>query len=144
MGKAQAAIAQLTQWCAAHNERLTPPREAVMGIVADSKKPLTAYEVLDALGKTLENPKPPTAYRALEFLTLHGFVHRIESLNAYVACGEGHKHNGSQFMICDQCGTVEEAHLCHLPKDLQAQADQQGFKISYWNAEIHGRCKDCA
>ncbi len=126
-----------------HGYRITPPREYVLGIIASADKPMSAYDVLDALAAKLDKPKPPTAYRALEFLVTHGFIHRIESLNAYIACAEDHKHRGSQFMICDECGHVEEVHLCHVPESLQKQASGKGFTLSHWNAELHGRCGAC-
>lgn len=112
-------------------------------ITQQAKTPITAYEVLEKMGRFIKNPKPPTAYRALEFLEEHGFVHRIESLNAYVPCDANHKHNGSQFMICDNCSRVEEIHLCHLPNALQTKIEDEGFKMSYWNVEVHGTCKNC-
>jgi Fur family zinc uptake transcriptional regulator len=141
--KSKAAIKALHAYGKENGERITPPREHVLSIIAAAKQPLTAYDVLDLLGKKLDKPKPPTAYRALEFLMQHGFIHRIESLNAYVACCEDHKHRGSQFMICDDCGHVEEVHMCHVPDGLQKQANGKGFTLSHWNAELHGKCGDC-
>ncbi len=126
-----------------HGHRITPPREYVLEIITAADGPMSAYDVLDKLGEKLDKPKPPTAYRALEFLTQHGFVHRIESLNAYVACIEDHQHRGSQFMICDTCGRVEEVHLCHIPDDLATQASAKGFALAHWNAELHGVCDHC-
>lgn len=141
--KAQKAVKALRDFAKENGERITPPREFVLEIIAGSKKPMTAYDVLDALSGKLDKPKPPTAYRALEFLAAHGFIHRIESLNAYISCGEDHKHRGSQFMICDSCGQVEEVHTCHIPESLQKQADAKGFALSFWNAELHGTCAKC-
>ena len=139
-----AVIKAFEAYAKQHDLRITPPRLYTLEVIAGSPTPLTAYEVLDALGAKLEKPKPPTAYRALEFLSQHGFIHRIESLNAYVACGEDHHHRGSQFMICDSCGRVEEVHLCHIPKELETQAAEKGFTLSHWNAELHGRCGKCS
>ena len=130
-------------YCKEQNLRSSKPREEVLKIIASSSKPATAYEILDALGKVIKSPKPPTVYRALEALSEHGFVHRIESLNAYIACHENHRHNGSQFLICDECGTVEEIHLCSVPESLQNQASANNFVTSHWNVELHGRCKKC-
>jgi len=141
--KATAAVKALHAFGKENGHRITAPREYVLGIVASAKKPMTAYDVLDALGAKLDKPKPPTAYRALEFLVQHGFLHRIESLNAYISCSEGHHHQGSQFMICDSCGRAEEVHLCHIPEGLSKQASGKGFTLSHWNAELHGRCGDC-
>lgn len=136
-------VENLRSYGAEHGHRITAPREYVLEIVARAEKPMSAYEILDALGGKLDKPKPPTAYRALEFLVAHGFLHRIESLNAYIACAEDHKHQGSQFIICDECGRVEEIHLCHIPEPLRKQADGKGFTLSHWNTELHGRCGEC-
>lgn len=126
-----------------NGHRITAPREYVLEIVAAAQKPMTAYDILEALGGKLDKPKPPTAYRALEFLVAHDFLHRIESLNAYIACAEDHKHKGSQFMICDACGRVEEVHLCHVPDGLSQKAQSKGFTLSHWNVELHGKCEEC-
>lgn len=130
-------------YCTEQGIRFTPPREYVLGIIADSAKPIGAYDILDALAKKMPNPKPPTAYRAIEFLQEHGFIHRIESLNAYVVCDTDHRHSGSQFLVCDGCGIVQEAHLCHVPKDLSVKIRDAGFQATRWNAEIHGLCQRC-
>lgn len=141
--KSKQAVKALYAYAKENGERITEPREYVLAIIAAAKTPMTAYDVLDALAEKLDKPKPPTAYRALEFLMAHGFIHRIESLNAYVACGEDHKHRGSQFMICDSCGHVEEIHLCHIPDALNEKANGRGFTLTHWNAELHGTCSRC-
>ncbi len=131
-------------YCQERGLRVTEPRMLAFKIVNAAKKPITAYDVLDEMGKTLTNPKPPTAYRALEFLEEHGFVHRIESLNAYVSCDVNHKHDGSQFMICDNCQAVEEVHLCTLPQRLNEKVEQEKFTLHHWNVELHGTCHVCS
>lgn len=130
-------------YCKDNGVRASKPREEVLKIIAAAAKPLTAYEILDELAKVITSPKPPTVYRALEALSEHSFVHRIESLNAYIACHENHRHSGSQFMICDNCGRVEEIHLCSVPESLQKQAAAKQFNTTHWNVELHGTCKDC-
>ncbi len=130
-------------YCTSNSLRITPPRLSAFKIVQSVKKPITAYDVLEKMGKDIKNPKPPTAYRALDFLTKHGFAHRIESLNAYISCNSDHKHEGSQFMLCDSCGQVEEIHLCDLPEALQKKLTSQDFCLRYWNIEAHGRCAKC-
>ncbi len=135
---------EFQEYCDNHGLKITPPRKAVFDIITGANKPLTAYEILDEMGSVLDKPKPPTAYRAIEFLYQHGFIHRIESLNAYISCAEDHKHKGSQFMICDQCGRVEEVHLCSIPTGLRDQAEGKGFTLSFWSVELHGTCSACA
>lgn len=144
MAKASQTIKAFQAFCDSSGEKPSEARVLVLKIVAGAKKPLGAYEILEQMAKTLNNPKPPTAYRAIEFLQKHGFVHRIESLNAYVSCHAGHNHKGSQFMICDSCGDVAEVHLCSMPESLKNQVAGKGFSPSFWNAEIHGVCASCA
>jgi Fur family zinc uptake transcriptional regulator len=136
-------IDNVAQYCQDNGIRFTEPRHYVLEIIAQSSKPMGAYDILDKLAEKIDNPKPPTAYRAIEFLTEHGFIHRIESLNAYVTCHSDHRHQGSQFMICDDCGSVEETHLCHLPMPLVDKAKESNFHLKRWNVELHGQCKSC-
>lgn len=137
-------VLQLAEkFCDEHKLRFTDTRQYVLDIVASAKKPITAYEILDALGGKVKNPKPPIVYRATDFWQSHGFIHKIESLNAFVTCQEGHQHHGSQFMICDTCGKASEIHLCHIPESIAKKADQVQFDVLYWNLELHGRCQAC-
>jgi Fur family zinc uptake transcriptional regulator len=137
-------VKQVEVFCKEQGIRFTDSRRHVLEIIAGSAKPIGAYDVLKSLGKFIDNPKPPTAYRAIEFLMEHDYIHRIESLNAYVICGTDHKHHGSQFLVCDSCGKVIEAHLCSLPSDLAQQVQKEGFRLSRWDAELHGTCSECA
>ena len=140
----KALIKQASDYCEQNKYRLTEPRLQVLKIIASSVKPLGAYEILDKLGQTIKNPKPPTAYRAIDFWQEQGFIHRIESINAYVSCEAGHRHQGSQFMICDQCGFATEIHMCHLPDSIQKAASDVQFVINFWNLELNGQCRDCS
>lgn len=142
--KSDALLKAAKDYCDQHNHRFTDPRAFTLGVVANAKQPMSAYDILDELSKKIDKPKPPTVYRALEFLQKHGFVHRIESLNAYITCDADHQHRGSQFMICDECGKVEEAHLCSLPESLKKKVKSSGFEIAFWNAEVHGVCESCS
>jgi len=136
-------IDQAKLFCERRKERLTKPRLEVLKIVAASSKPLGAYKILEKLGKVIQSPKPPTAYRAIEFWQKKGFIHRIESLNAYVVCQAGHRHSGGQFLICDDCGTAIETHINDLQETLKDCAANNTFTPSSLNVEIHGLCDQC-
>ena len=137
-------INALEQYCAKHKMRFTPSRGVALEVIARSNNPIGAYDVIEEMGKVTEKPKPTTVYRAIDFLQEHGFIHKIESLSAFVACHAGHSHQGSQFIICNDCGKVEEVHLCDLPQSLKEKTSVIGFEMKHWNAEIHGVCKQCA
>ena len=136
-------IKELEAYCKEHRMRYTPSRRMTLEIIVASSRPIGAYDVIEEMGKITEKPKPTTVYRAIDFLQQHGFIHKIESLSAFVACHAGHSHSGSQFIVCSDCGTVEEVHLCHLPKALENKVNDTGFKMDHWNTEIHGTCHLC-
>jgi Fur family zinc uptake transcriptional regulator len=127
--------------CSATQERLTAPRRRVLELLLESDAPQKAYDLIAAFGAHGEPAKPPTVYRALEFLERLGFAHRIESLNAYVPCridGQGHR---AAFLICDCCGAAEE-----FEPDFTAQlaaAAKAGYEVGGITLEARGRCPAC-
>jgi Fur family zinc uptake transcriptional regulator len=79
--------------CAAEGLRLTPVRRKALELLLKEHRALGAYAILDRLRAAGFGSQPPVAYRALDFLTQHGFAHKIERLNAFIACahpGESH------------------------------------------------------
>ena len=135
---------QIIKICKKNKWRLTEPRLEVLRIISLSKNPIKAYDILKKLANKIKNPKPPTAYRAIQFWQKHKFIHRIESLNAYQACSHGHSHAGSQFLICDDCGKVIESNLHEIPEILKKSTENKTFKPLRWNLEINGLCNQCS
>ena len=127
--------------------RFTPLRRRVFEIVSQSHRPLGAYEVLDALGQAESRRRriaPPTVYRALDFLRAHGFVHRIDSLNAFVACFAPARPHRAYFFLCDECGRAAEIEDAGLSAALRNCAGLARFSVARETVEIAGLCGDCA
>jgi len=135
------ALVRAEARCVETHERLTTPRRRVLELLLGSNGPLKAYDLIAAFGADGEPAKPPTVYRALEFLERLGFAHRIESLNAYVPCritGDGHR---AAFLICDCCGAAEE-----FEPDFEAQlasAARSGYAVKTVTLEARGLCPAC-
>jgi Fur family zinc uptake transcriptional regulator len=138
------AIARARALCDERAVQLTPIREKVLAIVWRSHKPVGAYQVLDALARTHKAARPPTVYRALDFLMAEGLIHKIESLNAYLGCGEAGISHESQFLICRQCGTAEEIIDAALDKALENATRRAHFAVERKVVEIAGLCEHCA
>ena len=103
---------------------------------------MKAYDLLSGYAAQGEPiAKPPTIYRALDFLLAHGLVHRIETLNAFVACTNDGAHS-AEFLICDCCGRVEELGL-GVDQAAAAAAAGRGFRPTRVVLEVHGLCADC-
>ena len=122
--------------------RLTEGRLLILEQVVASRHPVKAYDLIAAVSGG-KKPMPPLVYRALEFWTAHGFIHRIESLNAYTACthpGCGHE---CQIFICSQCGRVSEICQEEVSTQVRCAASALGFEVDHLRIEASGRCPDC-
>ncbi|MEO0773632.1 MAG: transcriptional repressor [Pseudomonadota bacterium] len=107
---------------------------------------LSAYDVLDALRADHPKIAPPTVYRALNALIDKGGVHRVESLNAFIACNSDHHDHdhGSIMSICDDCGSVEENAAPEVVSNLSGLLGKAGFEAQRHVIEVHGVCSDCS
>jgi Fur family zinc uptake transcriptional regulator len=123
---------------------LTPLRRQVYAAIVTSERPVGAYELMDALEPERGRMPPTTVYRALDFLLAHGFVHRIESKNAYVACCEVGVPHRSQFLMCDGCGATVEIPGEDLADQLSHSGPANGFEVHRQVIELSGLCAPCA
>lgn len=113
--------------------------EALRGV----GRPLSAYELIEEV-REKGVTAPPTVYRALQRLIDDGLAHRLESLNAFVACNHPHQHGKAVFAICDSCGTVTEFDSASAVKALQSWAKGSSFQIRSMTLELRGQCALCA
>jgi len=137
------ALSAAEQICNERHARLTPNRRKVLELIWSNHGVVSAYEILAEMQKDDPSAKPPTVYRALDFLIELGLVHRIESSNGFTRCEAPLRHRVCQFLICDACGLVEELHSRPLFDNLAKQAHALGFKPEYQTIEVHGRCGRC-
>lgn len=137
------ALATARTLCDERGAQLTPIREKVLQIVWKSHKPVGAYDVLDELARSHKAARPPTVYRALDFLMAEGLIHKIESLNAYLGCIEAGAPHSGQFLICRQCGATEEIVDPKLETALEAVAARAHFAAERKVVEISGLCARC-
>jgi Fur family zinc uptake transcriptional regulator len=130
--------------CGERNVQLTALRRQVLGLLADSAAPLTAYALIDGLAKLQERQvAPPTVYRTLDFLVENGFVIKIESRNAFAVCDSpGHHHHGI-LLICTRCGVTEEVDDHDVDATLARRAEASGFRIEKQMVELEGTCGRC-
>lgn len=127
--------------------QLTKNQSLVMGALAHSDGPMSAYTILDKL-RDNGFRAPLQVYRALDKLLEYGLVHRLESLNAFVACScpheHEHDHGVTAFTICEGCGQVTEFHDEVIEDRLSTLVRAQEFKTEKTTIEICGHCKSCA
>ncbi len=126
------------------NAQLTRNQSLVFASLKQADGPLSAYSILDDLRQ--EGLRAPLqVYRALEKLQDFGLVHRLESLNAFVACcHSGGEHKGTiAFAICNGCGEVTEFSDKAVSATLAEWAKTHNFTAQKTVIEISGKCKNC-
>ena len=129
--------------CINNGHRFTGPRERVLKILLDEKKPLGAYDILQKLSQQIESPKPPTVYRAIQFWHQEGFIHCIDSLKSYVACSGTHHIGQAHFLICNQCDFVRELDSVVDFTPVTESAKSIEFSITKCTVEVKGLCANC-
>ncbi|WP_137130108.1 Fur family transcriptional regulator [Rhizobium sp. FY34] len=127
---------------------LTKNQTLVLDVLTRADQPMSAYTILDKL-RDNGFRAPLQVYRALEKLLGLGLVHRLESLNSFVACShQEHScctHHGTvAFAICESCGQVSEFHDHAIDDRLNEWARLKGFKAEKTTIELRGLCSACA
>jgi Fur family zinc uptake transcriptional regulator len=129
--------------CKAQGLQFTPVRKRVLEILLQEHRALGAYEILDRLREEGLGSQPPVAYRALDFLVSNGFAHKIERLNAFIACTHPGQDHAPVFMICRLCKSVAEARAVPTSGQLGQAARDAGFQIERTVVEAEGLCPKC-
>jgi Fur family zinc uptake transcriptional regulator len=130
--------------CTGEGLRFTPVRRKVLEILLREHRALGAYAILDHLRDEGFGSQPPVAYRALDFLLANGLAHKIERLNAFIACAHPGKTHAPAFLICRVCESVAEAQSAPARGALGAAARATGFQIERAVVEAEGICPACA
>ncbi len=134
---------EAAELCATRGQSLTPLRRRVFEIVLEAERPLGAYDVMEILARDRGRVAPPTVYRSLDFLRQQGLVHKVLSVNGFVACSQGARPHAAELFICRRCGNaIEVARKAAEPR-LQETAAGMGFTIESVMLEVRGLCQDC-
>ncbi|MDR1076837.1 MAG: transcriptional repressor [Xanthomonadaceae bacterium] len=144
---AEEFVRAVEQACKERGLRLTPIRALVVKLIAQTEKPVKAYDLLEMVraADTVGADAPPTIYRALDFLMANGFVHKLESVNAFVACHHPRSDEHSvPFLICDRCHSAVELEDQDVVEQLERRAKALGFRPQTQTLEVHGLCAKCA
>jgi len=139
-----ARLARAEAACTRRGVRLTDTRRDVLRLILEAKEPVGAYALLDRLRERTGAGKPPTIYRALDFLLEQGLIHRVERLNAFVSCHDEADHqHAAQFLICRSCGRVTELEDADVAAAIGAVARSKGFAPARVTVEVDGTCTQC-
>lgn len=131
--------------CAERGERLTPARLSAYAELLSSKQALSAYDLIARMErKTDRKIAPLTVYRHLDFLIRVGLVHRLETTQSYFTCHHPEETHEGQYLLCSDCGHIDEFDSSQLGKLLSQIAGKHGFQPANAVIEIAGLCGQCA
>jgi Fur family zinc uptake transcriptional regulator len=132
-----------TQLCAERGVQLTAIRKQVLELIWADHHAVKAYDLLERIKPLQSAAKPATIYRALDFLREQGFIHRVESLNAFIGCCDLKTAHEQLLLICKQCENVEERHSDLVMQVLAQELKNANFIAHHKAIEIHGICQNC-
>lgn len=123
--------------------RAAPEQDKMIAdALRDVGRPVSAYELIEEL-RDKASLAPQTVYRSLDRLIADGQAHRLESINAFVACCHPSHDGAAVFAICNDCGTVTEFEEPAAVDRLRAWARKSKFAVEAMTLELRGRCRDC-
>ena len=135
---------RVTAYCHHHAVEMTPIRQVLLDYLWTHGAPAKAYDMIEVLRqKGIGSPKPPTVYRAIDFLEAQGLVHKVHALNAFVPCHHPGTHKACQLLICDACGDAKECCDTELSALIPAKAKDLGFHPRASVVEVFGMCSKC-
>ena len=129
--------------CDQRGVKLTKLRETVLKLIWKNHSYVKAYDLLEELRKIDRSAKPPTIYRSLDFLMENGFIHKIQSLNAFVGCSHPSEHDECYFLICKECQSIEECHSKNINEFVRSTSNTNNFSANQVTLEISGICQEC-
>lgn len=136
-------LARAEAHCKTAGLNFTPVRRKALEILLQEHRALGAYDLLTHLADAGLGNQPPVVYRALDFLVNAGFAHKIERLNAYIACAHLGADHAPAFLICRNCNAVGEADAELAKGRLGDAARAAGFTIERTVVEAEGLCPSC-
>ncbi|MCH9671157.1 MAG: transcriptional repressor [Gammaproteobacteria bacterium] len=102
-------------------------RADVLAVLSTRQTPVSAYDVLRALRPGKPKIALTTVHRALATLVDRGFVHRLESSNAYIAC-QCEEHGEAPILpVRKTCGSVAETVSTEILNKLSTIARNLGI-----------------
>ena len=127
----------------AQGYKVTKPRRQVLEVLEQARNPLSPYDIQSLLQEQGKYLNHVTIYRILDLFCNLNLAHKILSTGGFVKCSLGSAEGCHRFMVCHQCGTLQEfadKELCQEENDF---AQSFGFHTECHLSEFAGLCSDC-
>ena len=126
----------------ARGERMTKPRLAVLGVLVEDGRHLSAEEVVSAVAERDPAVHRATVYRTLDALADLGVVqhvHLSHGATAYhLVRDSSHLH-----LQCTRCRSIQDVPLDALAAVAGSIASRYGFEVDVGHVALSGTCAGC-
>jgi Fur family zinc uptake transcriptional regulator len=127
----------------AHGYKATKPRKLVLGVLEEAERPLSPYDIQDILRTRGKHLNHVTIYRILDLLCRLNLAHRMLSSGGFVKCSLEAVEGCHRFMVCQDCGAIQEFADEGLCQGENEFAHNLGFHTQYHLSEFSGLCSRC-
>jgi Fur family zinc uptake transcriptional regulator len=127
----------------AQGYKATKPRKLVLGVLEEAEKPLSPYDIQGILRTAGKHLNHVTIYRILNLLCHLNLAHRMVSSGGFVKCSLDAGEGCHRFMVCQDCGAIQEFADEGLCQGENEFAQNLGFHTRYHISEFSGLCSRC-
>ncbi|SHH25499.1 Fur family transcriptional regulator [Ferrimonas marina] len=135
--------------CQGMGGKLTAKRRDLLSVLLRADHPLSAYELTEHYNRRFDGKlQPMSTYRMLDFLVQMQLVHKLSSVNKYLACAHiacQHQHADQHFVVCHRCGAAKEINIDNQQlATLLSSVTEIGYQLRQPQLELDGVCEKCA
>ena len=123
--------------------KATRPRKLVLEVLEETEKPLSPYDIQGILRTRGKYPNHVTIYRILDLLCSLNLAHKMLSGGGFVKCSLDPVEGCHRFMVCQDCGAIQEFADEGLCQKENAFARNLGFHTEHHLSEFSGLCSRC-
>lgn len=125
-------------------EQWTALRGSVFAALAGFDRPVSAYDVTDAVSAAVgRRIAANSVYRILDLFVANTVASRVESANAFIANAHPDCPHDCMFLVCDRCGSATHVDDDRITNDVRAAASAAGFRPLRPVVEVRGLCAAC-
>ena len=127
----------------AQGYKATKPRKSVLEVLGETERPLSPYDIQGILRTRGKHLNHVTIYRILDLLCRLNLAHKMLSNGGFVKCRLDGGEGCHRFMVCQECGAIQEFADPGLCQGENEFAHDLGFHTEHHLSEFSGLCSRC-
>jgi len=136
------SVEELTEQFRAQGLKVTPQRQTIFRVLAETSTHPTAEAVYAQVSRELPTISLRTVYQTLNDLAAMGEIGALDlgtGSTRFDPSLEPHHH-----LVCDSCGRIDDLHAEFPGVAVPATPEAAGFEVASTEIVFRGRCRTCA